>query len=430
MTTRGRTTLNGLLGSGTFVLVLAVAAGCAHRTHALAHRNTDGNASTLASEMAPPPVRIAQLDTDDVDDDADGVVTSAANQPARPAMSHGADVFEPPTAPSINVFGEFDGHDRGPVRAVAEAGFQQHTYVDEGYDADVAVDPTGKWLVFASTRHAESSDLYLQKVDGASVTQLTADDSDDATPSFSPDGKRIAFASTRAGTWDLYVMDADGRNVTQVTSGPMQDLHPSFSPDATRLVYSSVGSRSGQWELWVVDLRTMERKMIGFGLFPCWSPNKSVDRIAYQRARQRGSRWFSIWTLDLSDGEARRNTEVAVSSNAALVCPTWSPDGRRLAFSTIIEPRRSAGSKSVGQQDVWTVNADGSNRQRLTDGNGQYLTPFWAPDNRVYFVSDRNGAETVWSVRAQRDATRVAEDDDRSRGKDAVGSTDVSDFGR
>jgi TolB protein len=418
MTSRARKHLTWLLSGGAFVCVVAGTSGCADHIRAAGR----GAAPAIVPPTAPPPVRIAQLDTDDVDDDADEVVRSTASaKSVRPPMSHGSDVFEPPAAPSINVFGEFDGHDRGPVKPVAEAGFQQHTYVDEGYDADVAVDPTGRWLVFTSTRHSESADLYLQKVDGASVTQLTADDADDATPTFSPDGKRIAFASTRAGTWDLYIMDADGRSATQVTSGPMQDLHPSFSPDGTRLAYCSVGSRSGQWELWTVDLRTMERKMVGFGLFPCWSPDKSFDRIAYQRARQRGSRWFSIWTLDLSDGEARRNTEVAVSSNAALVCPTWSPDGRRLAFSTIVEPGRSAGSKPVGRQDVWTVNADGSNRQRLTDGNGQYLTPFWAPDNRVYFVSDRGGPETVWSVRAQRDATRVAEDE--NRGRDAVGDT-------
>ena len=75
-------------------------------------------------------------------------------------------------------------------------------------------------------------------------------------PAFSPDGKWIAFSSTRAGNWQIYMMDIDGRNVVQVTSGPMQAIHPSFSPDGTRLVYCALGGRSGQWELWTVDLRT------------------------------------------------------------------------------------------------------------------------------------------------------------------------------
>ncbi len=210
-------------------------------------------------------------------------------------------------------------------------------------------------------------------------------------------------------------MDNDGRNVVQVTSGATQCVHPSFSPDGTRLVYAATGSKSNQWELWTANLSTNEKQMIGYGLFPRWSPDKTVDRIAFQQARQRGSRWFSLWTLDLIDGEGRRLTEIAGSDNAAVVAPSWSPDGKRLTFATIAEPataaagsdggRRTRGVAAakparLGRQEIWTINADGSNRQRLTDGTGTNLTPWWATDNRVYFISDRGGAECVWSVRA------------------------------
>jgi len=77
-------------------------------------------------------------------------------------------------------------------------------------------------------------------------------------------------------------------------------------------------------ELWTVDLASGEKRMIGFGLFPV-GRRQGSRQIAFQRARQRGSRWFSLWTLDLVDGEARRITEVAVSANAAIVSPCWSP---------------------------------------------------------------------------------------------------------
>jgi TolB protein len=197
-------------------------------------------------------------------------------------------------------------------------------------------------------------------------------------------------------------MDVDGRNVTQVTSSPAQDLHPSFSPDGHRLVFSSIGQRSRQWELWTADAQTGERRMIGTGLFPTWSPNKDKDQIAFQRARQRGSRWFSLWTLDLVGGEARNVTEVAVSSNAAIVSPSWSPDGKKLAFSTIIDPAYTdPKGRPTGQQDVWTIASDGTHRQRLTDGSGVNATPFWSRDGRVFFVSDRSGVECVWSAQAQ-----------------------------
>ena len=302
--------------------------------------------------------------------------------------------------PAVNVFGELDGSPRPAATSTGGANFQQQSYLDEGYDGDVCVDPTGHFMVFASTRDSLHANLYLQRVDGLSVTQLTSDASDHAFPVFSPDGKKIAFCSTRAGNWNLYLMDADGRNVVQVTNGPAQDMHPSFSPDGTKLVYSSLGGRSGQWEIWTIDLGSGARKMIGFGLFPSWSPRRDIDLIAFQKARQRGSRWFSLWTMTLVEGEARQVTEIAVSSNAAIVSPSWSPDGSRIAFATIVEPQRAEAGHPVGQQDIWTINSDGTDRHRLTDGSASNLTPFWAADNRVYFVSDRAGPECIWSVRA------------------------------
>src|SRR6185312_1064632 len=193
-----------------------------------------------------------------------------------------------------------------------------------------------------------------------------------------------------------------------VTTGPMQSIHPTWSPDGTRLAYCALGSKSNQWELWIVNLDTHENTMIGYGLFPMWSPGRDRDRIAYQRPRQRGSRWFSLWTLDVVNGEATRVTEVAVSSNAAIVSPSWSPDGKRLTFATIMEPNRELGQHSKDRTDIWIVSADGTDRQRLTDGTGTNLSPYWGADNRVYFVSDRGGAECIWSARTEPARTYMA----------------------
>ncbi|HEY7088560.1 MAG TPA: DPP IV N-terminal domain-containing protein [Tepidisphaeraceae bacterium] len=382
--TRRRRALTWLLSGTAFVVGVAGAAGCSDSSRPV-HGTTYGPstmpavASNLQSEHAPDAAS-AEFD-----------------------VSHVA-----PAPPKVNIFGEFDGVERPAPRPVGDAGFQQHTYLDEGYDGDVSVDPKGQYIVFSSTRNSVHSDIYLQKVNGLAVTQLTTDDADDAFPVFSPDGSKIAFCSTRSGNWDIWVMDSDGKNVTQVTSGPTQEIHPSFSPDGSRLVYCALSNRTRQWELWTVDLSGGEKRMIGMGLFPTWSPSKEKDQIAFQKARARGSRWFSLWTLELADGEARRVTEVAVSSNAAIVSPSWSPDGKRLSFATIVEPGKGA----AGQQDIWTINTDGTSRHRITDGTGICATPYWGPDNRIYFVSNRGGTETIWSAKADQSSNTATANTD------------------
>ena len=335
-------------------------------------------------------------------------IAQTALPQSQPEPAHVAAAPQPAVPSAINIFGEFDGIERRPAPAGIEFGFQQHTTCDEGYDADAAIDPTGKWLAFTSTRHNERPDIYLQRVDGTSVIQLTSDTAPDVQPAFSPDGKRIAFCSTRSGNWDIYLMDIDGKNAEQITNTPAQEMHPSFSPDGNRLVYCALSPRSDQWEMWVVDLTSREKRIIGQGLFPAWSPRKDVERIAFQRARQRGSRWFSIWTVDLVNGEPTHVTEVAVSSNAAVISPAWSPDGSRLVFTTILQPNRPDAAQSNGPQDVWLASADGSGRQRLTDGDSTNLSPVWAVDNRIYFVSDRSGHENIWSVHVEAAKTATA----------------------
>jgi len=288
---------------------------------------------------------------------------------------------------------------------------QRITFSTEGADFDPEVDPTGQWLIFASTRHRETSDLYFKRVDGSAVTQLTNDPGNDVMPAISPDGKQIAFASDRAGNWDIYLMDANGGQSMQVTNDSAHEIHPSFSPDGRWLVYCRYGEQSGDWELVVIELANPSTKrFIGYGLFPNWSP---VDnKIVFQRARERGTRWFSIWTIDLVDGQAMRPTEIAASANAAVITPDFSPDGTHIVFCTVVDsgpPSTIAGTgnnsaDSPRQADIWMVDVDGRNRMNLTQSQFTNLQPVWAKDGTIFFTSNRSLArgENVWSIRPDR----------------------------
>ena len=286
----------------------------------------------------------------------------------------------------------------------AAVNIQQHTTGSEGADFDPSADATGKQLVFASTRHSKLSHLYVKPADGSTLTQLSDGDFNDAQPVFSPDGARITFASDRSGQWDIWMMDSAGRNPTQLTNSPAPELHPSWSPDGKQIVYCRINPKDPAGELWIIDLENPSAKrLIGEGLFPTWSPRG--DRIAYQKARRRGSRWFSIWTTTLVGNEPAPPTEIISNTQYACIAPSWSSDGMQIAFA-LVAPSASASDgiaepriTGSGRADIAIVDADGRGLVRLTNGRGENYSPTWSSDDRIYFTAKLDQSETIWSIK-------------------------------
>ncbi len=332
---------------------------------------------------------------------------AASGQPAATARSPeaGGAFVEIGAAPTLTPFGRsagaigLFGEMPGSPRSMPEdelGNIRQVSFTREGADFDVDVARDGKFMVFASTRHRPTADLYFQNIGGNTVTQLTADLANDTMPAISPRGDRIAFCSDRSGSWDIYVQELSGGQAVQITSDPAHEIHPSWSADGNQLVFSALGAQSGQWEMVVVDVaHAAQRRFIGYGLFPQFSPNG--DKILFQRARFRGTRWFSVWTVDYDNGEGKRPTEIAASSNAAIINPAWSPDGERIVFATVVDPGNDPGARP-DNADLWTVHLDGTGRVCLSSDGFVNLQPVWAADGNIYFVSNRNGHDNLWSV--------------------------------
>jgi len=373
------------------------------------HQGTDLAGSQWGEPEQPKeaiPTPIPSVDVTEARGQA-GDDTIAFEDPARAArMTQGAqrpsyaEYSQQSPLNTLGLYGQIPVSQEAPSSPLDSPGnVRRVTFTTEGADFDVAIHPTKPLIFYASTRHRETADIYLKRISGTAVTQLTDDPANDVMPTLSPDGSKIAFASDRSGSWDIYLMDSAGGQAVQVTNDRFQNLHPSFSPDGKQMIYCSFGGPSGQWELVLINVDNPTIKQhVGHGMFPEWSPKS--DTIVFQRARQKGTRWFSVWTVDLTNGEPTNFTEVAASANAAVITPSWSPDGRNIVFCTVLDPG-SDEQVRPSQADVWMVRADGSGRSKLTQGTFANLQPAWAADGSIYFVSNRagDGAENVWTVR-------------------------------
>lgn len=191
--------------------------------------------------------------------------------------------------------------------------------------------PDGKSFVYAR-RDKGSWDIFLQRVGGKNATLLTPDTpSDESQPAFSPGGDRIAFRSTREPA-GIYVMEATGENTRLVVAG---GHHPSWSPDGKEIAYSTDGRDVPSTRttftsaIWVVTLETNAKRLLteSDALQPSWSPNS--HRVAY---------WFmppNVGRSDIATVASGGGPPVVVTKDASTNWnPVWSPDGRFLYFAS------------------------------------------------------------------------------------------------
>lgn len=324
------------------------------------------------------------------------------NQPRYSTQPHNA---------ALNLYGEALARSMTPRVSdmTARSGGSNLTQVSfamDGADFDPDISPDGKKLVYASTQHKLTSDIYIKAIESRVVSQLTNDPSNNVMPKISPDGTRVTFASNRTGNWDIFVMPITGGRAIQLTNTPADDLHPTWSPDGSKLAFCRLGEVSGQWEIWISDVGNAGvASFVCYGLFPTWCPiggtgAGATDKIAFQKSRQRGDRAFGIWTIDYRDGQAGNLTEVASTPLAACINPAWSRDGQWLAFATVPNPQQWARSTDTrpASADLWLIDIQANSRISLSAGSTVNLMPTWGLNNRLYFVSDRGGVDNVWSM--------------------------------
>jgi Tol biopolymer transport system component len=144
-----------------------------------------------------------------------------------------------------------------------------------GFDGDPSWSPDGSKIVFESTRSG-NSDVWVMNANGTNPRDLTAASPQfDGDPAWSPGGSRIAFTSTRDGNKEIYLMNSDGTGTPlNITNNRADDFDPTWSPDGQLVGF--VSNRDGNDEIYATNDRFLLKRLThdpGLDAFPAWSPD-------------------------------------------------------------------------------------------------------------------------------------------------------------
>ena len=120
-----------------------------------------------------------------------------------------------------------------------------------GYDAYPRYSPDGRWIAFASTRNG-NFDIFTMSAAGEQIYRITEHEGLDTRPAWSPDGKQLAFTSLRDGNYDIYTVNIDGTNLRRITTHAERDDFARWHPNGNQLVV--VSERDGKQDLYLMDL--------------------------------------------------------------------------------------------------------------------------------------------------------------------------------
>jgi TolB protein len=219
-------------------------------------------------------------------------------------------------------------------------------------DAYPSLSPDGKSVLFQSDRTGVF-EIYTMNPDGKDLKQLTFDTVDNNSPSWSPDGLWIVFASGRDNDEsDIYIMDKDGHNQKRLTYSPGDDSHPHFSPDGKKIIFNS----------------------------PRSSPDLKADW---------SDQWHEIYIMN-ADGS---DQEKITSYSSVSTFPSISPNGKKICFRMVVkEPGVNWDmTESKRNSEVFVANRDGSGAVNISKNSAFDGWPVWVNDDHVLFSSNRSG---------------------------------------
>jgi len=255
-------------------------------------------------------------------------------------------------------------------------------------------------LAFArADRTTFASDIYVSRADGSNATRLTAT-GDAGTPRWSPDGRKIVFASSTSYSGNLVSnaiesMNADGSGRQSLAAG----TDPAWSPDGAQIGFTGYdevvfpyggGKATKIYQVFTMKADGSNQTRLApdsaYNLMGSWSPDG--NSIVFTRFAP-GIVNDQIFVM-AADGALASRVQLTANGmrNDA---PVWSHSGARIAFVAWQDPYFS----------IYTMSADGSGQTRLTSSTADDMCPAWSPDDsRIAFTSNRDGFFQIYLMNA------------------------------